>query len=109
MATATARLIMWQFTTKSAKTPVKSLRGLWTARHVRAFNSGPLQRTGLRTPNANVVSLKVPDSNGFKLQRLFEIVDRLFDSLVERHARLPAENFFCTRDIRLADLGVIHR
>src|SRR5437773_11054336 len=31
---------------------------------------------------------------GSMLQRLFEIVDRLFDSLLERHARLPAENFF---------------
>ena len=43
------------------------------------------------------------------LQRFFKILDRLLNSLLERHARLPTKDFFRARDIRLAHLRVIHR
>src|SRR5438046_9959587 len=39
---------------------------------------------------------------------MFEILDRLFDSLLESHARLPAEDLFRTSDIWLANLRVVH-
>src|SRR2546430_4507669 len=44
-----------------------------------------------------------------RLQRVAEIVDRRFDSLLKSDARLPTEHLFCAGDIRLAYLRVIDR
>src|SRR5437763_14426063 len=36
--------------------------------------------------------------NASTLQRLFEVLDRLFDPLVEFNSRLPPQDFFCAGD-----------
>src|SRR5438045_8450755 len=52
---------------------------------------------------------KVTRLNASTLQRLFEVLDRLFDPLLEFNSRLPPHDFSCAGDIWLAHLRVVHR
>src|SRR4029077_20939125 len=47
--------------------------------------------------------------NALTLQRLFEVLDRLLDPLLEFNSGFPTEDFFCAGDVRLAHLRVVHR
>src|SRR5438270_7092542 len=43
------------------------------------------------------------------LQTAFEILDRLHNSFLELHLRFPTEHFLRARNVRLANLGIVHR
>src|SRR4026209_61325 len=47
--------------------------------------------------------------NASTLQRLFKVLDRLLDPLVEFNSRLPTEDFFRAGNVRLAHLWVVYR
>src|SRR6185503_13039360 len=91
--------------------------GKQTARNPSARKSAPLNMLNSK-PNRSKRQrkLEVTADGSFvvilsksTLQRLFEVLDRLLDPLVEFNSRLPTKDFFRAGNVRLADLWVVHR